>query len=122
LVRPSLVWWKLVSLPPLFGPVRSLAMVFQERFAIVRTPTIGSAGDFHLQDAEIDAQLQFFATVEAGDFSHLNGAALIGPILQNGVEIQAHRAKHPTLNVRLSISSRFDYAVGEQNAQFPTSH
>jgi hypothetical protein len=68
-------------------------MVFQERFAIVRTPTIGSPSDFHLQDAEIDAELQFFATVEASDFAHFNRAALVGPILQNGVEIQAHRTK-----------------------------
>jgi hypothetical protein len=115
----TLLGSKLVSLTLLFGPVRAFPMVFQERFAIVRTPTIGSTGDFHLQDAEIDAQLQFFATIEPGDFAHLDCAALVGPILQNGVEIQAHPAKHPTFNVRLSICSRFDCDVGEQNGNFP---
>ena len=89
----------------------------------MRTPAIGSSGDFHLQDAEIDAQLQFFATVEPGDFAHFNGAALIGPILQNGVEIQAHRTKHPTFNDRLSITSRLGGDAGERIvAQISTSH
>ena len=89
----------------------------------MRTPAIGSSGDFHLQHAEIDAQLQFFATVEPGDFAHFNGAALVGPILQNGVEIQAHRTKHPTFNVRLSITSRLGGDAGERIvAQIFTSH
>ena len=89
----------------------------------MRTPAIGSSGDFHLQDAEIDAQLQFFATIEPGDFAHLNGAALIGPILQDGVEIQAHRTKHPTCNDRLSITSRLGCDAGERIvAQISTSH
>src|SRR5262249_12441394 len=103
---------KLVSLPFLLGAGRAPPMVLQERFAIVRTPAIGSPGDLHLQQAEIDAQLQFFATVEPGDFAHLNGAALVGPIFQNGVEIQAHRTKHPTFTVRLSITSRLGKGCG----------
>src|SRR5262249_10819554 len=118
----ALLGTKSVSLAFLLGPTSALPMVLQERFAIVRTPSIGSAGDFHLQHAEIDAELQFFATVEASDFAHFNRAALVGPILQNGVEIQAHRTKHPTCNVRLSICSRFGCDVSEQNAQFSTSH
>src|SRR2546430_2067798 len=98
-------------------------MVFQERFATVRTPAIGSSGDFHLQDAEIDAQLQFFATVEPGDFAHFDGAALIGPILQNVIEIQAPRTKHPPFSDRLSITSRLGDDAGERIvAQISTSH
>src|SRR5262249_54979919 len=111
----ALLRGKLVSLALLFGPHRALPVVIQQRFAIVRAPTIGSSGDFHLQDAEIDAQLQFFAAVEPGDLAHLNSAALVGPILQNGMEIQAHRSKHPTFNVRLSISSRTDNNAARAN-------
>jgi hypothetical protein len=86
-------------------------------------PAIGSSGDFHLQHAEINAQLQFFTTIEPGDFAHFDGAALIGPIFQNGVEIQAHRTKHRTLNDRLSITSRLGGNAGEQIvAQISTSH
>src|SRR4029077_9231067 len=107
----------------LFGPCRALPMVLKERFAIVRTPTIGSSGDFHLQNSEIDAQLQFFATVEPSDFAHFNGAALVGPILQNGVEIQTHRTKHRTLNDRLSITSRLGSdTVIESLSKISTSH
>ena len=77
----ALLGGKLVSLAFLFSPRRALAMILQERFAIVRTPAIGSSGDFHLQHAEVHAQLQFFATIEPSDFEHFNGAALVGPIL-----------------------------------------
>jgi hypothetical protein len=71
---------KLVSLAFLFGPCRAFPVVLQERFTIMRTPAIRSSVDFHLQHAEIHAQLQFFTTIEAGDFAHLNCAALVGPI------------------------------------------
>jgi hypothetical protein len=122
----ALLGSKLVSLAFLFGPGSAFAMVLQEGFAIVRTPAIGASGDFHLQDAEIDAQLQFFATVESGDFAHFHRAALIGPILQNGVEIQAHRTEHRTFNDRLSINSRLGATRREDEnellRQISTSH
>ncbi len=72
----------------------------------MRTSAVRSPGDFHLQNPEVHAQLQFFATVEPGDFAHFHRAALVGPIVQNGIEIQAHRTKHPAFIVRLSITSR----------------
>ena len=95
-----------VSVAFLFSPARTLLVIFQERLAIVRTPPIGATCHFHLQNSEIHAQLQFFAAVETGNFPHLDGAALVGPIVRDRVKIQAHRTKHPTLNVRLSITSR----------------
>src|SRR5439155_8568544 len=73
----TLLRGKLVSLTLLFGPGRTPLMIFQERFAIVWTPPVGSACHFHLQHAEINAQLQFFATVESGDFAHFDRATLI---------------------------------------------
>src|SRR5262249_48881816 len=110
----ALLGGKFVGLAFLCSTARALAMILQERFAVVRTPTIGSSSDFHLQYTEIDAQLQFFATIEAGNFPYFNGAALVGPIVQNGVEIQTHRRKHPTFNVRLSITSRLGAIRREQ--------
>src|SRR5205823_7972721 len=46
----------------------ALLMIFQERLAIVGTPAIGTAYHFHLQNSQIHTQLQFFATIEAGNF------------------------------------------------------
>src|SRR5262249_54259307 len=60
----------------------------------------------HLQNSKVHAQLQFFAAVETGNLTYLDGAALVRPIVRDGVEVQAHRSKHPVFSVRLSITSR----------------
>src|SRR6266571_1554304 len=97
---------ELVSLALLLDARGPLLMIFQKRFAIVRAPAIGSPGQFHSQYAEIDSQLQFLAAIEAGDLAHFDAAALVRPISQDAIEIQTHVAKHPALNLRLSITSR----------------
>src|ERR1044071_9456710 len=81
-------------------------MIFQKRFAIVRTPPIRPPAQFHLQNTEIDSQLQFLAPIEAGNLAHFDAAALMRPIFQDTVEIQTHVAKHPAFNLHLSITSR----------------
>ena len=71
------------SCPPL--------MIFQKRLAIVRPPTIRPPGQFHLQYAKVDPELQFLATIQARNLAYLNIAVLVRPILQDGIEVQTHR-------------------------------
>src|SRR5262249_49136375 len=40
-----------------FGAAGSSLMIFQERLSVVRPLAIGTAGDFHLQQAKIDPEL-----------------------------------------------------------------
>ena len=81
----ALLRCKLVSLAFLLDASGPLLMIFQKRFAIVRTPAIRSPVQFHLQHAEIDSQLQFFAAIEAGDLAHFDAATLVRPISQDAV-------------------------------------
>src|SRR6266581_5059675 len=87
----ALLRCKLASLAFLSGAGRPFLIIFQERFAIVRTPAIWPPRHLHLQHAEIDSELQFLAAVEPGDLAHFDTAALMWPIFQDGVEIQTHR-------------------------------
>src|SRR6267143_815634 len=65
-------------------------MISKERFATVRASAVGPAGQFHLEHAEIKPELQFLAAIQSKDLAHFDGAVLVRPILQNGVQIQAH--------------------------------
>ena len=65
-------------------------MISEKRFATVRTIAVRPAGQFHLQHTEVDPELQFLPTVQSEDFPHFDGAVLMRPILQNGIQIQAH--------------------------------
>ena len=65
-------------------------MISEDRFATVRASAVGPTGELHLEDAEIDPELQFLSAVQSQDFAHLDGAVLMWPILQNGVQVQAH--------------------------------
>jgi hypothetical protein len=87
----ALLSCELVSLAFLLGAGCPFLMIFQERFAIVRTPAIWPPGQFHLQHAEIDSQLQFLAAIQTSDLAHFNAAALVWPISQKGIEVQTHR-------------------------------
>ena len=73
-----------------FRKLGAILMIAKQRFATVGAQAVGPARHLHLQHAEIDAQLQFVATIEAGHFSHFDHARLVRPVFQNGVEIQAH--------------------------------
>jgi hypothetical protein len=65
-------------------------MISEKRFAAVRASAVGPTGELHLEDAEIDPELQFLPAVQSKDLAHLDGAVLVRPILQNGVQVQAH--------------------------------
>src|SRR5947199_1607932 len=65
-------------------------MLSEKRFATVRAHAVRPAGQFHLQHAQIDPELQFLPAVQSKDLAHFDGAVLVRPILQNGVQIQAH--------------------------------
>ncbi len=65
-------------------------MISEKRFATVRVQAVGPAGQFHLQHSQIDPELQFLPAIQSKDLAHFDGAVLVRPILQNGVQIQAH--------------------------------
>jgi hypothetical protein len=65
-------------------------MIFEERLAIMRPLSIRPAAHFHLEDAEIDTELQLFASIEPGDLAHFNVAVLVRPFSQDGIQIQTH--------------------------------
>jgi len=65
-------------------------MLSEKRFATVRAHAVRPAGQLHLQHSQIDPELQFLPAVQSKDLAHFDGAVLVRPILQNGVQIQAH--------------------------------
>ena len=86
----ALLGGKLVGLAARFGPLRPALMVGQKRLAVVRPLAIGTTGDFHLENAEIDPELQFFPPVEADDLAHLDGARFMRPVPEQRIEIKTH--------------------------------
>ena len=60
-------------------------MVNEKRIAVVGTLAIGPAVHLHLEKAEIDPELQFFAAIETGNFPHFDRAGLVRPIFQEGI-------------------------------------
>ena len=84
---------QLVTVAAAFGVRGAQLMISEERFAAVRPLAIGPAGHFHLQHAEIDAQLQFLAAIEPDNLAHLDRARFVRPILQDRVQIQTHCEK-----------------------------
>jgi hypothetical protein len=62
---------------------------------------IGTTGDFHLEDAEVDPELQFFPPVEADDLAHLDGARFMRPVPEQRIEIKTHVVNNVRTCVRL---------------------
>jgi hypothetical protein len=60
-------------------------MIDEIRLAVVRALTVGPAFHLHLEEAEVDPELQFFPAVEARNFPNLDRAGLVGPIFQKAV-------------------------------------
>ena len=84
---------QLVILSLFLNPCRAQLMINEQRLATMRSLAIGPASRLHLQNAEIDSQLQFLTSIEPQNLAHLDRASLMRPILQNRVQIQAHREK-----------------------------
>jgi hypothetical protein len=87
----ALLWRQLVIFRLFLCAHGAALMISEERLAIVRPLSIGPAGHFHLQHAEIDPQLQFLPAIEPDDLAHLDRAVLVRPVLQDRVQIQTHR-------------------------------
>src|ERR1700736_753667 len=86
----ALLWSELVVFLARIGARGTKLMIGQERFTTVRPRPVRATGQFHLQNAEIDPQLQFLTAVHSEDLAHFDGAILVRPILQNAIQIQAH--------------------------------
>src|SRR5262249_3360657 len=77
----ALFRFELVSLAA--GPCARGAelMISEQRFATVGPHAVRPAGYLHLQNTEIDPELQFLPPIQAKDFAHFDGAVLVRPIL-----------------------------------------
>jgi len=67
-------------------------VIIEERFAAVGTSAVWAAGHIHLEDAEIDAHLKFWGSVEAGDFADVDGSGFVIPAFEDGGNISAGHA------------------------------
>ena len=81
----ALLTTELVIFAAGFRALGPALMIGEERFAVMRTLSVGAAGHFHLENAEIDAELQFLLAIKAGDFAHFDAAAFVRPILLESV-------------------------------------
>src|SRR5688572_30915254 len=75
-------------------------MVNQERLAIVRALPIGPARYLHLENAEVDPELQFLPPVQPDNLAHFDRPSFMRPILEQRIEIKTHDVN----NVRNSAS------------------
>ena len=78
----ALLGRELVLLAALRGPDGAALVINQIGLAIVRTLAIGPAFHLHLQEAEVDPELQFFPAIEARNFADLDRAGFVRPIFQ----------------------------------------
>src|SRR5262249_12881376 len=86
----TLLWREFVSFALGLCAVRPPLVIFQKRLTVMRAPAVRPPGQFHLQHSKIDPKLQFLAPIEASNFSHLNTAILVRPILQDSIPRQTH--------------------------------
>jgi hypothetical protein len=76
---------QIVVFAPLRRAPRAPLVVNQIRLAIVGTLAVGPAIHLHLEKAEINPKLQFFATIEARNFPDFYCAGFMRPIFQQAV-------------------------------------
>ena len=60
-------------------------MIDQVRLAVVRALPVGPAFHFHLEQAEIDPELEFFAAIETRYFANFDRAGFVRPLFQEAV-------------------------------------
>ena len=60
---------------------------FEPRFKSLGPVTIGTAVDFHLQDAQIEAHLDFIATIFARDNAHRKMIRIVLPAVEDRRDI-----------------------------------
>ena len=60
-------------------------MVFEQRFAVVRLQPIGPSDGLHLDEPEIDAELDLLLAVAAQNLAHLDHAGFMRPIAKQVV-------------------------------------
>ena len=76
---------EIVFIASLFGASGAALVISQKRLAIVRPLPVGTAFHLHLEQAEIDPELQFFAAIEARNFAHFDRAVFVRPIVEERV-------------------------------------
>src|SRR5207248_11619363 len=104
----ALLGVELIGLAPggrAFGPA---LVINEERLAVMRALAIGPAGQFHLENAEIDAELQFLETVEADNFAHLDRTGFVRPILEQRIKIKTHYVNNVRNDARACQSKESD--------------
>ena len=81
----ALLGRELVVFAAFFGTLRRGADDRRGGLAIVRPLAIGPAVHLHLEQAEVDPELQFLAAIESEDFAHLDRARFMRPIFDEPV-------------------------------------
>jgi hypothetical protein len=76
-------------------------MVNEQRLAVMGPLSVRPAGHLHLENAEVDPELEFFVAVQTDDFTHFDCAAFMRPIFQERIEIKTHYA------INVGTNSRF---------------
>ena len=64
-----------------------VAVVVEPRLVATRTLSIRSAVDFHLQQAQIQPQLNLLASILAGDNPHRDALGVEIPTVQNACDV-----------------------------------
>ena len=78
----ALLGGELIIFAALSGTRGAALMIDEKGLAVVRTLAIGPAFHLHLQQAEVDPELQFFAAIQSEDFADLDRAGFVRPIFQ----------------------------------------
>jgi integrase/recombinase XerD len=103
----ALLGVKLVALPAPFRALGAALMISEQRLAVMWPLSIRPAGHFHLENTEVDPELQFLVPVQADDFTHFDRAAFMGPIFQERIEIKTHYVINVGTNSRFVNPSPF---------------
>jgi len=85
----------------------------------MRPLTIGPTAQLHLQHPEIDPELQFMPAIQPKYFAYFDGTVFMGPVFQNGVQVEAHPEKmieHLVFNCQSPRA--FCEAVSSEHRQF----
>ncbi len=88
----ALLGRQFVVIPARFRPLGAALMINEQRLAVVRPLSVRPAGHLHLENPEVDPELQFFVAVEADDFPHFDRTGFMGPIFEERIEVKTHYA------------------------------
>src|SRR5262249_36344379 len=82
-----------VLLAALGGAQCATLMIHQVGLAIVGALPIWTAFELHLEQAQVNPELQFFPAIQTLHFTDLDRAGFVRPTLEKTVQVETHRRK-----------------------------